>query len=265
MKGSVIPRCEKGSVHLYPWPLLWKTSLLWFSFFVLGLSTSIIGPTLLDLKDLINENVSAVSSTFALGAFGGLVGCFLSGIILDLLSPSSRYMCIAIAQLVISFCTIYLPYSPNLSVMQIVSVIFGFFNGSFQTAANVLLLRIWNGHNSSPYMYAMHFCFGLGAFLAPVLAKPFLMENIAGEMFDEYGNEIFHGESDIWTIKTLYPLIGISMLLSIPGYIYPFVQVLKAEKKEALVNDKTANGSNDKENKLGLSCAKLRNSSARLC
>ena len=75
-KNILAPRVEEEKVKLYPWSLLWKTSLLWFSFFALGLSDSIQGPTLLDLKDLINEDVSAVSSIFALKSFGGLLGCF---------------------------------------------------------------------------------------------------------------------------------------------------------------------------------------------
>jgi len=212
------------------------------------------GPTLLDLKDLINEDVSAVSSTFALRAFGGLVGCFLSGSILDSLSPSTRYIYIALAYFVLSFCTLYLPYSPNLLVMQIVSTIFGFFNGSFHTATNPLLLRIWKGRNSSPYMYAMHFFFGLGALLAPILAKPFLREEITGEVFDENGKEIFHGEeafhgenSYFWSIKTLYPIIGFIMFLAIPGYIYYFAQELKIEKKDAVAKAEKESSENVEE------------------
>jgi len=257
-KNIASPKLGTDRINLYPWPLLWKTSLLWYSFFVLGLSDSIRGPTLLDLKDLINEDVSAVSSTFALRAFGGLIGCFVSGLILDSISPSSRYVFLAVATLVNSFCTIYFPFSPNLLVMQAVSVLFGLFNGSFHTAANVLLLRIWSGHNSSPYMYAMHFCFGLGALLAPILSKPFLIDDLTGEVLDVNGNEIFHGEesisqetSNFWTIQTLYPLVGITMLLSIPAYIYHFVQVLKVEKKEAREYVKVKNENNDEENVSG--------------
>jgi len=260
-KQSFLQKLNLDYIHLYPWPLLYKTSLLWFSFFCLGLSDSIRGPTLLDLKDLINEDVSAVSSTFALRAFGGLFGCFLSGSILDSLAPSSRYIFIALAYFVLSSCTLYLPYSPNLLVMQVVSTIFGVFNGCFHTATNPLLLRIWEGRNSSPYMYAMHFCFGLGGLLAPVLAKPFLKEDSVGEVLDENGNEVFRGEEsyyeecDFWTIKTLYPIIGFCMVLAIPGYIYYFVQELKIEKKNT--NAKTDNLSkDDEEDKNESSCKK---------
>ena len=45
---------------------------------------------------------------------------------------------------------------------------------------NLLQIRIWagSGHDSSPYMYALHFCYGLGALLTPVLAKPFLRPSL---------------------------------------------------------------------------------------
>ena len=248
---------DKEVIFPYPWPLLWKTALLWFSFFFLGLSDSVRGPTILDLKDLINEDVSAVSSTFALRAFGGLGGCFISGLVLDSLLPSSRYMFLAIATLVVSFCTAYLPYCPNLLAMQIVSVIFGLFKGSIQTASNVLLLKIWKGHNSSSYLYALHLFFGLGALLAPILARPFLIEASEGDVIDGNGKEIFHGETSTsqriinsWTIQTLYPLIGIGMFLSIPGYIIFFVQGLRVEKKEAMVEDEATKKDDNEEEKI---------------
>lgn len=239
-------RFDRDLINLYPWPLLCRTFLLWFSFFCCGLADSVRGPTLLDLTDLIKEDVSALSSTFALRALGGLFGCLMSGAVLDLLSPSSRYIFIAVAYFVISFCTVYLPYAPNLLVMQIVSAVFGFFNGSFHTATNPLLLKIWDGRNSSPYMYAMHFFFGLGALLAPIVAKPFLREHIVEEVFGE--NDVFQDEEsyngmdeNFWSIKTLYPIIGLSMLIAIPVYIYFFVQELSREKKEAMENDNTVN------------------------
>ena len=39
----------------------------------------------------------------------------------------------------------------------------------------MLLLDVWRGRDSGPYMHALHFMFGIGAFLAPVVARPFLI------------------------------------------------------------------------------------------
>ena len=35
----------------------------------------------------------------------------------------------------------------------------------------MLLLDVWRGRDSGPYMHALHFMFGMGAFLAPVLGR----------------------------------------------------------------------------------------------
>ena len=57
----------------------------------------------------------------------------------------------------------------------------GFGSGFLDTGGNSLLLGIWAGRDSGPYMHALHFTFGLGAFLAPLLARPFLLnEEMAG-------------------------------------------------------------------------------------
>ena len=43
------------------------------------------------------------------------------------------------------------------------------------SGGNVLCLNIW-GMNSGPYMQALHFSFGVGAFVAPLIAEPFLAQ-----------------------------------------------------------------------------------------
>jgi FHS family Na+ dependent glucose MFS transporter 1 len=45
--------------------------------------------------------------------------------------------------------------------------------GFLDTGGNVQLLRLW-GTKSAPYMQALHFAFGIGALVAPLIAKPFL-------------------------------------------------------------------------------------------
>jgi len=218
---------DKSCRKVYPWPLLIRTLLLWYSFFVVGLSDSTRGPTLLDLKDLVNVSVSDISSTFAVRAFGGMVGCVFSGFLLDKLSRSLRIMYIMFCLLVAAISTFFLPFGNNILTMQIISFIFGVANGGIHSSSNVLLLEIWKDHNSSPYMYAMHFFFGAGALLAPVLSKPFLRSedtlNVSGE---------------VWTIKTLYPILAVSMLCTVPGYIVYFISEIRKEKKEKEIKQK---------------------------
>ena len=54
----------------------------------------------------------------------------------------------------------------------------GLGSGFLDTGGNSVVLSIWAGRDSGPYMHALHFTFGLGAFTAPLLARPFL-SNVA--------------------------------------------------------------------------------------
>ena len=45
------------------------------------------------------------------------------------------------------------------------------------SGGNVICLRIW-GKDSGPYMQALHFAFGVGAFMAPLVAAPFLSTEV---------------------------------------------------------------------------------------
>ena len=62
----------------------------------------------------------------------------------------------------------------NLSLTTLTHVLQGLGSGFLDTGGNSLLLSIWAGRDSGPYMHALHFTFGLGAFTAPLLARPFL-------------------------------------------------------------------------------------------
>ena len=97
----------------YPWHLLRKTILLlncfmggfgWVAVFVLfswflsvfGLTVGTIGPTLLDLKDLLGVSIGEISFILTTGGIGSLVGCFLTGFLLDKLpQPHYKYLILA--------------------------------------------------------------------------------------------------------------------------------------------------------------------------
>lgn len=61
------------------------------------------------------------------------------------------------------------------SLMQVFTLagINGFSIGSFDTAINVWILEMWQ-EESGPYMQALHFTYGLGSFVAPLVCEPFL-------------------------------------------------------------------------------------------
>ena len=91
-------------------------------------------------------------------------------------------------------------------------------------------------------MHALHFTFGLGAFLGPVVARPFLFT----EELDQSTNSTDLNKTDevnffsdsTWTIKALYPLVGIYGLLSSVGFlVYYIIDTRKAERENKSQNN----------------------------
>ena len=196
------------------------------------MADSVRGPTLLDLKDLIGVEISDVATIFAFKSFGGFIGVIMVGLLLDRFQPSVQYIFLFITFFTKTLATCLLPHSPNLMVMQSVEFIFGLCHGSFHSVGNLLQIRIWtgSGYDSSPYMYALHFFYGIGALVTPVIAKPFLSESSLNTALLNT-DELELGNAQIWTIKTLYPLISLIMLLPSPFFIYYFIQDRKEEKR----------------------------------
>ena len=74
-------------------------------------------------------------------------------------------------------------------------------------------------------MHALHFTFGLGAFLAPLLARPFLIneDEITGEIQNATNlDTLEHFEKSDWTIKALYPIISCYSIISSFGVVFFF-------------------------------------------
>ena len=76
-----------------------------------------------------------------------------------------------------------------------------------------------------------------------MLSKPFLAsEDMTG---------ISTGSGEVWTIKTLYPIIAATMLFTAPGYIIYFITESKQEKKNKEIQEKDSEaGDNDSKNYL---------------
>merc|ERR1719500_2154739 len=155
------------------------------------------GPTLLDLRDLVGATIAKISFVFVLSSIGSLIGCFLTGTFMDRI-PNACYLFLASTLLLL-----------------------GLASGSLDTGGNVLLLRIWEGRDSGPYMHAIHFTFGIGAFLAPLISRPFLVNAEAEQHLNGSVGALEHWsvgaanltlneevEGSVWTVKTLYPMVS---------------------------------------------------------
>ena len=158
------------------------------------------------------------------------------------LTGSQTYMFLFLSCLGHAIPTLVFTFHSSVFMMCVNAFIFGFFVGTFHTSANVLLLDIWRGRKSSPYMYTLHLFFGLGSFITPIITKAFQtsQEEDSDTMLFEPQNISFIGQNyamknDIymfWSVDTLYLLIGSLLGLSSVGFLYYSIVDRKYENKK---------------------------------
>ena len=136
--------------------------------------------------------------------------------------------------LIFSVSTLVLPYCPSLVAMQGVEFLFGLGMGAFRAVVNQLLIRVWTGagRDSSPYMYTLHLFSAIGCLVTPILSKPFLQGDTSTSPLDDPVLE-----DDLWSVKTLYPIISAIMLVPAPLYLYYFLQERREEGQEIKHNE----------------------------
>jgi FHS family Na+ dependent glucose MFS transporter 1 len=139
-------------------------------FMCLGLDTAVLGPTLPALADQTHTPLGRMGWLFLAGAVGYTLGTTLGGRVFDRVHG---HPVLGMAQLVAAALIVLVPLSPRFWLLLGVLACKGFAEGLVNTGANTLL--VWtHGEKVSPYMNGLHFCFGVGAFLAPMLVAQFI-------------------------------------------------------------------------------------------
>ena len=181
-----------------------RWTLGYYGLFVcLGLSTAVFGPTLLALAAQTQTPLGQMGWLFLGGAVGQTVGTSLGGRLFDRMPG---HPVLGLAQLAVAVLLVVVPLLPWFGLVLAVVVCAGVANGLINTGANTLL--IWtHGAKVGPYMNGLHFCFGLGACGAPLLAAQVI--GAAGGYRWAY-----------WTLAAVMTLVSLS-LLRVPGHPRP--------------------------------------------
>lgn len=145
-------------------PLL-LTAAYYSSFIVLGLATAAEGPSLPTLARHTSSPLDAISLIFVLGSFGYLLGSFIGGRLYDRL-PGHRLMTSAL--LVMVAAAVAFPLASTLWLLLLAAFAIGLGKGTLDVGCNTLLQWV-HGAKVGPFMNGLHFCFGLGSFLSPIL------------------------------------------------------------------------------------------------
>ncbi|MGC8782540.1 MAG: MFS transporter, partial [Anaerolineae bacterium] len=124
-----------------------------------------MGPTLPGLAQHTGSKLSEISFLFTARALGYLLGSLISGRLYDRF-PGHRV--IAGVLLVMAIMMAIVPTVPILWLLALVLLTLGLGEGGLDVGGNALLVWVY-GDRVGPYMNALHFFFGLGAFISPIV------------------------------------------------------------------------------------------------
>jgi MFS transporter, FHS family, Na+ dependent glucose transporter 1 len=143
-----------------------RTFSYYLLFICLGLDGGITGPAIPALAGQTGVPVQSVGLLFFLGAGGATLGTILSG---RLFHRYSGHPIMGLTQIGAGLMLALVPFSPQFWLLCVLYLVKGAFCGVISAGANTLL--IWtHGKKASPFVNGLHFCFGFGAFLAPLIA-----------------------------------------------------------------------------------------------
>ena len=135
------------------------------AYVVLGLSVAALGPTLIGLAEQTGSSLGQVGIVFTASSVGVVVGSLVSGRLFD---RSSGHPILAMTLLLVSGLLFFVPFISNRWLLAFDLLVLGVATGALNTGVNTLTLWLF-GRAVGPYLNALHFFFGLGAFLAPIL------------------------------------------------------------------------------------------------
>ncbi len=135
------------------------------AFVALGLTHASLGPTLTALAAQTQTDLNQISFIFSARAAGYLVGSFFGGRLYDRMRG---HLLMAGMLVLIALSMAVVPWMSVLWTLTGVLLLLGMFEGAVDVGGNTLLVWV-HGEKVGPYMNALHFFFGVGAFLSPII------------------------------------------------------------------------------------------------
>jgi FHS family Na+ dependent glucose MFS transporter 1 len=142
-----------------------KTAAYYLAFVALGLTSASLGPTLPDLAENTRTHLREISFLFTARSLGYLIGSFLGGRLYDR-KPGHPLMALMLIGMALA-----LAFIPTISILWVLTGILlflGMVEGALDVGGNTLLVWV-HRHLVGPYMNGLHFFFGVGAFLSPLI------------------------------------------------------------------------------------------------
>jgi len=142
-----------------------NTGSYFAAFVAIGMSGGLLGPALPHLAERTGATMGQIAILFTARALGNMLGSVVSGALVDRF-PGHRVIIAMLGLMAAGLVAV--PFSQALAMLTAVVFLLGFCEVSINAGANTLLL--WtHGPASPPWISALHFCFGLGNMLVPLL------------------------------------------------------------------------------------------------
>ncbi len=141
------------------------TAAYYASMLALGFGTAVVGPTLAGLASRTGSSIGVIGIVFTATALGYLFGSLLSGRWFDRLSGHRVLTC---ALLLVAACFAIVPITSSLWPLTATFLLLGAATATIDVGTNTLLLWIYKDKVGG-VMNGLHFCFGAGALVAPVV------------------------------------------------------------------------------------------------
>ncbi|KAL0476334.1 12 TM domain-containing transmembrane protein Naglt1a [Acrasis kona] len=152
-----------------------KTAIFCYSIAMVGIAISLLGPTLPQLGRNVNEkNLGWVFTTRGLGY---IVSSVITGKIIDHYNekekdPKKQLLVSKLILIAGVLCAagalVIIPFIPYLWLLCIVIIFIGIGGGLLDLGCNVMLFNLWGDRVNTPLQF-LHFSWGFGAFLAPLI------------------------------------------------------------------------------------------------
>ena len=143
------------------------------AFVAIGLETAALGPTLPGLAEQTNTQLDAISILFPAHSLGYMFGSFFGGRLYDLI-PGHTLMVVML--LLLAAMLALVPLAPALWMLAAALMLLGIGGGALDVGGNTLIVWV-HGRDVGPFMNALHFFFGVGSFLTPVIVAAVLSQS----------------------------------------------------------------------------------------
>jgi FHS family Na+ dependent glucose MFS transporter 1 len=135
------------------------------AFVALGLSLAALGPMLPYLASHVNVSLAQISFLFTASSFGYMIGSAGGGRFYD---HFKGHKLMLVAMLFSIIMVVLIPLTSDYYFLLAILLFMGLGQGMLDVGANVSILWVYQAR-VGPYMNALHFCFGAGAFLSPII------------------------------------------------------------------------------------------------